>query len=259
MSKISCYLNNEDSNLLCSAPRCLSILLLILILITGSKEALAMNTGFSTENLSENEATVFLSNANIVLMTEKPTQKGIKCFDVNENGMIAIGQENKDGVKEICVYSSDGLFLYGYIFNSSGDFGIEWDDKNINIYFVRSDIIASINQEGKITDIAEVQNTAENNAYSNYMLYSTERTSKGVKYMLKNDMGFLNAFASSCSQLIEIKSTGEELMLYDVNSNQFAKTLIIFVFAVIFFIIAVVGIVMQITKLRRSNMLLNVN
>ena len=165
--------------------------------------------------------------------------------------MIAIGQ---DGIEEkvLRVYSSDGEFQYGYTFNCTQSFGVEWDGQDINIYFVRSDVLLTVNKEGEIIDIVKVQNTTENNTYSNYMLCSTERTSGDTKYTIRNDMGFLNAFSSSYSQLIVTKSTGEEIILYDVNSDQLTKTLTVFILAVIFFLLAVGVIPWQFIRLKRT-------
>ena len=224
------------------------ISLLFLFVTNG---VFAMNTGFSTEELSEKDRSTFASNINISVLKEKPVDRAIECFDVSENGMIAIGQ---DGIEEkvLCVYSSDGEFQYGYTFNCTQSFGVEWDGQDINIYFVRSDVLLTVNKEGEIIDIVKVQNTTENNTYRNYMLCSTERTSGDTKYTIRNDMGFLNAFSSSYSQLIVTKSTGEEIILYDVNSDQLTKTLTVFILAVIFFLLAVGVITWQFIRLKRT-------
>lgn len=205
----------------------------------------AVNTGFSTVKMPEKDIETFLSNADISLLTKAPWQRAIECFDVNENGMIAIGQNTLNGKKELCIYSSDGIFQYGYTFNCSGDFGVEWDKENLNIYFVRSDVIVSMDKEGKMTGIAETENTIENNRYLRDHLYSTERTANGTRYVVQNDMGILNWIAFSYSQLVAISPTGEKTLLYDVNSAQLGKTLTICVLAVGFVATAVCLIVLQ--------------
>lgn len=134
-----------------------------------------MNTGFSTEEMPTGDVDTFISNVDISLLIEEPMRGPIQCFDVNQNGLIAVGREMKNG-KMLCVYSSDGIFQYGYTFNCVGSFGVEWDGDNINIYFVRGDVIMSINRDGEILETAEVQNTIENNTYRNHMLFSTKRT-----------------------------------------------------------------------------------
>ena len=229
----------------------LSVLLLLFLFMANGIEVSAMNTGFSTEELSEKDRNTFISNIDISILEEKPTERAIQCFDVSKNGMIAIGQDGMEG-KVLCVYSSDGKFQYGYTFNCRQSFGVEWVGEDVNIYFVRSDVLVTVNQEGEILDIAKAQDTIENNTYRNHMLCSTERTSGDTRYTIRNDMGILNVFSPSYSQLIATKSTGEEIILYDVNSVQFAKTLTVCILAAIVFLLAVAVITWQFIKLKRN-------
>lgn len=207
------------------------VLLLFLFL---SIEAAAMNTGFSIEALPEKDKDTFLENLKISLIKEEPTRRAIDCFDVNDSGLIAIGQNNFNN-KILCVYTSDGIFQYGYRFNCSGNFGIEWDDTNINIYFARSDVIAKVNSKAKIEVVSKVKNTIDNNSYLNHFIYSTKRISGNTVYTLRNDMGFFNLFASNYSQLVATNTEEKETVLYDVNSAQFSKIAII-LFGVLVFV-----------------------
>ena len=42
--------------------------------------------------------------------------------------MIAIGSDDSTK-KQICIYSNNGDFQYGYRFKSDGSFEVEWKDK----------------------------------------------------------------------------------------------------------------------------------
>lgn len=223
--------------------------LLLFLLVHCRIEVSAMNTRFSTKSLPEQEKSVFLDNIDLSLTKEQPKNIAIACFDVNENGLYAIGQKSGD-YKSVCIYSPDGHYQYGYNFNCSGSFGIEWDDDIINIYFARSDIIIAIDQEGEVVDVAKVENTTANNTYINHFIYSTKRTLGDTTYVLRNNMGIFNFFASSYSQLIATNTTGNTIMLYDVNSTQFAKILITFVTVCIFILVAVLVIIRQFVKTR---------
>lgn len=229
----------------------LSIVLLILLFSINLIQASAINTGFSTEALSEKDRSTFLSNTDLRAVKEAPAQQGIQCFDVSENGMIAIGQKDRDGAT-LCVYSPDGAFQYGYSFHCKQSFGVEWDGERINICFVRSDVIMAVNREGEVLDIARIQNTIDNNTYWNHMLGSTERVSGDTKYSIRNDMGILNVLAPSYSQLIATKATGEETILYDVNSAQFAKICTVCILAIAFILLAIAVIVWQFVRLNRN-------
>ena len=229
----------------------LTIFVLLIVISTNVIEVSAMNTGFSTEELSEKTKTSFVSNINVSPLIAEPDKKAIACFDVNEQGMIAVGQKGSQG-KEICVYTSQGEFLYGYTFNCTQSFCVEWDEQHVNIYFVRSDVIISLDSDGNILDIKSVQDTIDNNSYRNSLLYSTSRIVGNTTYLIRNDMGILNWIAPSFSQIVTIDATGTESVIYDVNSMQLAKMITVIVIVCVFVAVAVVCISRQFIKNKRG-------
>lgn len=224
---------------------------LLIVFFTNVIEVKAMDTGFSTEDLSEETKTTFVSNINISSLKAEPEKRGILCFDVNEQGMIAVGQKGTQG-KEVCVYTSQGEFLYGYAFNCNQSFGVEWDEQHVNIYFVRSDVIISLDSDGNILDIKAVQDTIDNNTYRNSLLYSTTRLVGDNTYLIRNDMGIFNWIASSYSQIITIDAMGTECIIYDVNSMQLANMIVTTGIVCVFVFVAMAVIVWQFIKLRRK-------
>lgn len=166
--------------------------------------------------------------------------------------MIAIGQTGSQD-KEICVYTSQGEFLYGYTFNCSQSFCVEWDGQHVNIYFIRSDVIISLDSDGNILDIKAVQDTIDNNSYRNSLLYSTTRTVGNTTYLIRNDMGIFNWIAMSYSQIVTIDATGSESIIYDVNSMQLTKTIVTISLICVFVFVAVAVVIWQFIKLRRGN------
>lgn len=221
----------------------------VFILLIGLTEVNAMNTGFSIEEMTENEKNSFISNIEITILTEAPTPKGISCFDVNKEEKIAIGQTSGHR-KEVCIYDCSGTFLYGYAFKCSQSFAIEWDSEYVNIFFVRSDIIISLDSSGNILDAKHTQDTSNNNRYRNYLLYSTHRKIGDNEYFVKNDMGIFNWIATSYSQLVIKDVNGKESIIYDVTSAQFAKMMSVFGLVLIFLIVAIIVLVRQFIKLR---------
>ena len=222
--------------------RCMRYLLstiMLLLLISAGIKASAMNTGFTTNPLTEEEKNTIMQNIDISPIEAEPVKGSIACFDVNDSEMIAIGQ-SKGEQKAVCIYSQDGSFLYGYAFSYSGAFGVEWDGNDINIYRVRSDLIITVDRAGNITDIARVEDTFENNLYGNHLLYSTERNTDHARYYIRNDMGVLNLFAFSYSQLVMEGPDGEEFIIYDVNEMQLARTIIGLIVVVALFTAAIV-------------------
>ena len=214
------------------------LIIVILFTVKDNIEVSAMNTGLSTLKIDDTVKQEFINNINLSLI-EEPIINSIQCFDVNDSKMIAIGHRTSNK-KYICIYSNNGEFKYGFSFNCSGSFYVEWDKMNINIYFIRSDIIISVNSDGEVLDVLKVDRTIENTSYRNHFLDSTERTIGTTQYLIRNDMGVLNLLASSYSQLITRNSTGEESVLYDVNPEQYAKTLILCFISIISFLSIIV-------------------
>lgn len=227
-----------------------TILLLILLFI-GETEASAVNTFFPTQSLPENDRKTLLENVNISMLADEPPQKAIKCFSVNEDGLIAIGCGNSEN-KTVCIYTNDGVFKYGYSFKCSGSFGIELDKSVLNIYLVRSDVAIAVNSTGEVEGVLKIQNTSENNAYWNNCVFSTKREIGDTEYFLKNDMGIFNLFASSYSQLIVTNKNGEESIIYDVNSTHFSNVALAVAVVTMFICLAGAVVIWHFIKLKRN-------
>lgn len=214
------------------------VLLLLLLPINRGTSALTINIGFSTEALSADERNILLSNIKISMLSIEPPKKAVECFDVNESGLIAIGSNTYDN-KIISIYTSNGIFQYGYSFKCSGKFGVEWSKDCLIIYLVRSDVAIVVDSMGEVKDVLKIQNTIENNSYWNHFVFSTKRNNIDTVYTLRNDMGFFNIFASSYSQVVATKTNGEEVIIYDVNQDQFLNMLLIFIVVIVFILIVI--------------------
>lgn len=223
----------------------------LLCMCCGSTCVLAMNTGFSMQPMKTEKQKTFLSNIELVKKEKEPTKNSIVCFDVNKDGLIAIGTSDSSR-ESVSVYNSSGDYKYGYDFNCEQGFGVEWDGNNLIIYFVRSDVAALVDENGTILELQEIENTINNNSYWNSSVFSTQRTVGNNKYIIKNDMGLFNIFASSYSQLITVDDQGNQTILYDVNNAQMTKTITVFIAAVIFVAIVVSVIIAQFLKLRKK-------
>lgn len=228
-------------------------IIIIILALNSNVNIIAMTTGFATEELDFKKQQMFLSNVDISLLDSDADirSKFIVCFDVNENGLIALGFADSTN-KSVCVYSSDFTFKYGYSFNSSGSFGIEWDKNNLIIYFVRSDVAASFDERGICTEIKSIRNTSENVSYWNNTVFSKKRQVGDDQYIIKNDMGIFSYFGSSYSQLIKIDENGEEIILYDVSDAKIVRTIIAFLAVIILLVIAILTIIKTARKLTRE-------
>ncbi|MBO5463245.1 MAG: hypothetical protein J6A49_08025 [Clostridia bacterium] len=223
----------------------------IFVLFTNVMKVNAVNTGFKTNQFTSEEKNIFISNINLLTIDEEPVKKTITCFDVNSDQLIAIGQNTSDR-KTICIYSNEGVFQYGYTFNCSGDFGVEWDEENLNIYFVRSSVIVSVTPRGEVLDVLEIKNTIENNSYVNHFIHYTKRTIGDAEYFIGNDLGILNLFASSYSQMIVKDSTGIESVIYDVGSTQLTNIIVTIGFVCVFVFVAIAFVARQFIRTIRT-------
>ena len=226
-------------------------LLFVLMFFVFNLSVGALNTGFSTESLPEDAQKQILSKLSLELIPQNTFDDSINCFDVREDGMIAIGCLGDD-THVIKIYNRDMVFQYGYTFKCHGIFGLEWDGDFLMIYFVRSDIIASFDPNGACVEMARIENTTENNSYWNHTVFSTKRETENGSYILQNDMGFLNFFEMTYSQLKHIDNEGNESILYDVNSNQLAKYVMTLIVVLILVIIAVFILVSVWRKIKNA-------
>ena len=200
--------------------------------------AFAINTNFSISSIQEDEKNTIIDNLGISLILEEPSKKSIQCFDVNDDGMIALGHKNfNDAI--ISVYDSNGIFKYGYGFKYNASFGIEWNNDYINIYLIRSDILVVLDTDANVVDVVAVHNTVENDRYKNDCIFSSEKMVGDTKYALRNNMGILNFISTSYSQLVKTSSNGEEIVLYNVNNFQLIKTIVVVCFAIAFVALAI--------------------
>ena len=201
-----------------------------------------------TEKMSENEKAVFLGNIDIDFFYTEPVKDSIRCFDVNSRGDIAIGTQ-KETDKTICIYSPDGNFKYGYSFKTDGSFGLELTANLLKIYYVRSGAAVSIDFDGNIQDVARISNTLENDSYWHDVVRATRKNEGDYQYVLKNDIGLLGILTPTYSQLHVIDNTGNEVIVYDVNSAQYLNVLLTFLGTILFVILDGISITEELIKM----------
>ena len=143
------------------------------------------------------------------------------------------------------MYDSEGVFQYGYEFECDGNFGLEWDDNNIIIYFVRSNVAALFDASGTNLELKIIQNTTNNNDYWNHFVEATKRTMNEEQYIMRNNMGLLNLFASSYSQLIRIDTDGNVISIYDVGHEYNIKFIIGLIAVILFLLFVTVKVFLQ--------------
>ena len=222
----------------------------IIIIQNGMISASALNTGFSVVDISEEEQEKIEGNIQLKLITSEPTKYPVACFDVREDGMLVIGSNSGIDKKTICIYDQ-GEFQYGYTFTSAGDFDVEWDGDLINLCTVRSGLVISIDANGQILQMSEIENTYANTLYW-YDVRANPKSAQGQTYAIQNDLGILNFFAVGYSQLISTNADGQTTVLYDARTIASAVSLLLTITIPVFVVIVVVGVIKECIKCRRE-------
>ncbi len=223
-----------------------------LLVCISSISAFAMHTGFETEELSQEEKDTVLENLSFTLLSEEPKPNTIECLDVHEDGRIATGTSGTS-TRTISVYSPEGTFLYGYLWEDVQSFGIAWDGDNMLVYLVRSSLAVSVSPNGEILELLDIKDSMENDKYWRKVVFATERKVADKQYNLQNNMGIFNFFASSYAQLVETDADGTTKMLYDINTAYTIKIAVIFVFVLTMFIGGGFYIVHHILKQQKAD------
>ena len=219
---------------------------LILLLSLGAT-IYSMETGFEIDPIDETRQQQLLKNNGFHLLTKEPEKEVVDCFDVNQEGIVAVGW-NKSGVCTSVVYDRSGNYLFGVRLEAEGDLGLEFTNNSLNVYTVRSDYIYSIRMDGTLESVAEVKNNAYNSTYYNRRCTASARTLGDTKYELKKQ-----SFLSSGYSKIIIANDGAETVFYEVTGQKaFSSNLFSIAWIAIFVLAIVILIVKIIIPLRKN-------
>ena len=199
------------------------------------------------EKTNKIEIDTFVSNIELQALDYEPQTKPISGFAVDEEGRVAVVYEVDRTV--VAVYSPDGVFEFGYQFIDFGTTLLSFEDDVLNIYFVRGDCILSINKEGEIQNLTNVDNTNEFQKELNELAQTNKKVTLGDKtYYLNNDMKILN-LSGKYSTLLVSDTNGKEVVLIESTEiNPFSIFLIFF--GSVLIVVSVVSTIYFIDKKR---------
>ena len=127
---------------------------------------LSATVGAAVSEIAETDRATFLCNLSLTLLSSEPEKDKIDCFDVNAEGLIALGTTGGEGAK-VLVYDEDGVFQYGYSFRAGQYFDIAWEGENIAIYFARSSMVACFDRHGNNTALRSVEPNSQSDEFWN--------------------------------------------------------------------------------------------
>ena len=179
--------------------RLLAMLLALLLPLA----ALAEDAALTLLDKPEAERKAFLNNAALVAWEEDASGRAIACWDVREDGMVALGFSRPRGGKYVAVLDADGAFQYGYVFQCTGSFQLDWTDDGLGIIWVRGSVLAVFDETGACLSVHEID---LNTASSRYLrtLERNTRTANGSVYTLGSD-----------GRLVRRDAQGQEIVLHD--------------------------------------------
>ena len=183
----------------------------------------------------------FLSRIGIHPWIDDGVARSIQCFDVNSKGYSAIGFCGPSiQTKYVGVYDKAGNFLYGYSFQCSGSYLIEWiNEDQLAIYWLRGSVRATFDQNCKCQEYFPYKVDTAMNRHLN-TLRKTARLINEDSYVIDKGNGILSQFATGYSRLVRVSANGVEFIVYRASSSSdisglFVIMLICFItFAVIY-------------------------
>jgi len=166
----------------------------------------------STQFLASEKKAEAIERIRLQLIRDDRIKAGIQCFDVNNDGMVALAfQAYSRGW--IYVYNADGEFQYGFRFITNGDFGIDFYQEHLAIYFARGNMIAIYDSMGNCIDIREEPDSKLNSYRFREILNRSHKEMNGKWYTLERDVPFFDSY----SRCVVVNDQGVKTVLYDVS------------------------------------------
>lgn len=208
----------------------------VIVFVISVPVANAMTLGFATYSLSGEEKAESIKKINLELIHDDSNRAGIQCFDVSQNGSVALAFQSGSRCL-IYVYNAAGAFQYGFMFFSDGDFGIEFYQEYLAIYFIRGNSIAIYDSEGNCIDIQKELNPNQNLGRTKEILNRTLKEVDGKQYILERDV----PLGDSYSRCVVVDTKGTRTVLYDNSTTHSTAQIVRLVAFVSFFVFVAWG------------------
>lgn len=205
------------------------LICMVFLIQAGILTAEAMAFDMKKTVISSKEEIAMAECIQLQIIENDDLKNSIQCFDVSENGNVAIGMEWA-AQKIIYVYDATGTFLYGLAFNCDGAYGIEFVGENINILFLRGNLLATYDSNGICHGIQKLAETEQNYGVMKKILTRTDKTVQGKHYSLERNWNT----GDSYSKLIISDEQGEKTVFYDASPQRSFGQSILVIFIISF-------------------------
>ena len=195
----------------------LLVLSAISIFKTISLTSFSVNTDFQGQKVSNEETQSIIESLDVKFTETFPViEKGFNCFDVNEDGYIALNFSNIRERNYIVVYNSSCEFKYCLSYNSVGSYGIQWDGNNIMIYSIRGEFAVIVDNSGNCMEIMKIPSNSVNHDYLTGEIFANRKKVSGIVY--KAEALIINSSMVKNGEyvrLVKIFPNGKEIVVFE--------------------------------------------
>lgn len=116
--------------------------------------------GFDSVELTPEEKTAMWRNLELNVIDPQNTQKeileqSILGFDISESGIVVALESNR-----LAILDREGNVHTCFRFQSSGDYGVHWNDHNILLFQIRSSLVYEFTADGQYVEIKQLNEHA---------------------------------------------------------------------------------------------------
>ena len=191
----------------------LTIALLVLML-----SSFAFETKFDIGESVDRQDSI-IEARNIKKLKSHIKNDDIYSYDVNDKGEVVLAFYGNTRSTAV-VYDKDGVFLFGFEFDTNGTFVAEWSSNGVNVIDHRSDYILNFDRNGECLSVSKIANTEKNVKFDRYFF-------KDGKFYVPQ-------------RLIRIDADGTEHIVYEANGSFLSSSSVfIIVFLIIFAVVVI--------------------
>ncbi|KAF0092087.1 MAG: hypothetical protein FD141_271 [Fusobacteria bacterium] len=145
-----------------------------------------------------------IDSVNLKILKNEVDTGRIHCFDVSDNGQIAIGFDDAKG-QVIKVYDNNGRYIYGYSFDLSYEvYLLLWQNEVLTIFYNRSYTFHYLDPNSGTIDVRKYVGNRDVFGYIE---------SNNYPYRLLNG----NKYIDTGRKLTKVSSNEEEIVIYDAG------------------------------------------
>ena len=193
------------------------LLVLLLIQLSNSlhSEALTCESVFSTRLMNSIETDAFLQSIQLKKVTDRIPHSGIECFDADKNHILLVGfHSSRNAENLVCRIAPNNEMTAQYTFHSLGSYQVECLENGFQIYWIRSDVIASFDFDAHPIEVRRVVSSDETTNHIAY-LKSRKKRIGDIIYTCDNAPGILSLFATEASRITQTDIFQKRTVLWE--------------------------------------------